>query len=133
MSFRKSMNERGTSRAGMLFVVLICAGLTYAGMQVLPFYYYYYELQGLMEAQVRVASDKTEEEIRTNLMRRIEELEIPVRDESSILILKNGKEIYLELDYTEILWFSLGDKDYTIHEFEFLATAGVDPRSRGPN
>jgi hypothetical protein len=130
MNIKELQSEKGQSRAGLLFVTLICTCLIYVAWHVLPFYYYFYELQGLMEAQVRVSSDKTEEEIRQNLMLKIKELEIPVTDEHDILLLRSAKDIYLELDYTEVLWFSFLDKDYKIHEFDFHATAGRDPRGR---
>ena len=110
----------GQSRLGTLLTVLFAAVLVYAGSQIFPFYYYYYELQGQMEAQAKKASFKSNYEIREYLLDYIKKYKIPIQDEDELRIFRGAGEIEIDLRYTEVFYIDLGgDRVYDIWEFDF--------------
>ena len=121
--FRKPrpFGNKGISRPGMLFLLAIFGAAVYAGYRVIPIYYNHHEFVGHMHAQARVASEYTDREIREFLMMQIGKLNIPIENDYDLEINRNGNSIYMYLDYTEELWVSLGDKDYLLWEFPFVA------------
>ena len=115
----KKMGEKGMGRAATLFILAIAACIFYSAYQVLPFYYYYYEIQGQFDAQVKVGYDRSDREIREFLMEQIDKLELPIDDERDLVIRRVHEELTIELEYEEVFWISLGDKDYRIWTFPF--------------
>ncbi len=115
-----SLGELGINRLGVLLFTLLIAACVFVGYQVFPFYYYFYEIQGLMDAQALKASEFTDEEIRRNLMEKIKKLEIPLEDPEDLKINRYDGKISIEFEYDEVLYIELGeDKTYDIHTFEF--------------
>jgi hypothetical protein len=112
---------RGMSRLGVLLSILFFLAAAYLSNQIIPFYYYYYELQGLMESQARNAGVISDAEIRKVLLKKIKELEIPVDNpEDALKINRYGGKINISLDYSEVLYFDLGeDRVYDLHVFHF--------------
>lgn len=115
------IKERGISRPGMLFLLAIFGLAVYAAFRVVPIYYNYHEFVGHMHAQARLASDKSEEEIKEFLTRQVDKLNIPIENDYDLEVSKNGKTVYMYLDYTEELWVNLGEKEYLLWEFPFVA------------
>ena len=112
--------HEGVSRIGMLLFVLLVAGLVFAGSQIFPFYYYYYELQGLMESQAEKAQVFTDQEIKKNILDKIKKLEIPIDSPDDLKINRVGKKIVIDLSYSELLYIDLGEgRVYDIYTFEF--------------
>jgi hypothetical protein len=111
--------QSGISQVGMLLTVLILGVLTYVGMQVVPFYIYYFEIEGHFEAQANLAAAKTDKEIRTYLEEQIRKMNLPVESQD-LIIKRSGKNILIEMLYEEILVLDLGeDKVYDLWTFEF--------------
>lgn len=116
------LNERGASKltlivfGSIIFVVLYCA------FSILPFFYYYYELQNHMEAMIKVASIEPEREVRRRLVDHIKWMEIPA-DPGKLKIEKNGQFMKITLSYDEVFYVSWGGKEYDIHVFHFDAVA----------
>lgn len=120
-SFSRTFFSRvaGISRLGVLVFVLIIASCVFVGYQVFPFYYYYWEIQGLMDAQAVKASEFTDGEIRTNILQKIRKLEIPIDDEDDLKINRFDGMISIDLTYSEVLFIDWGEKTYDLHVFEF--------------
>ena len=121
-SRENSIIEQGASKLTVLVFTLIIGGIVWAGFQVLPFFYYYYELENQMDALARVADEYTDLEIRKKLMATIKELELPVEPEDLKISRYDGK-IFINLAYTEVFYVKLGDREFTIREFPFEAKA----------
>ncbi|MFN8391510.1 MAG: hypothetical protein U0136_14575 [Bdellovibrionota bacterium] len=120
--FQKLLAERecsGISRLGVLIFVLIIASCVFVGYQVFPFYYYYYELEGLMQAQADKASMFTDEEIRRTLLEKIAKLEIPLDDPDQLKINRFDGKIIIDYSYEEVLYIDLGEKTYDLYVFPF--------------
>lgn len=116
---RQLLDERGGSRLGWLLTILIFLCGFYACWQIFPFYYYYYELVGLMEEQANKAQVFTDDEIRRNIEKKIKELDIPVDDMDDLKINRFNGKIVIDLQYSEVLYVDLGDKTYDLYTFQF--------------
>jgi hypothetical protein len=117
--------QAGVSRLGILLLVLIISCGVFVGSQVFPFYYYYWEVQGLMEAQANKASVFTDREIRQTLTEALRKLEINMEDDD-LKINRVGGRIYIELAYEEVLYVDFGEgRDYDLHVFEFNPNANA--------
>ncbi|MCB0325844.1 MAG: hypothetical protein KDD69_19835, partial [Bdellovibrionales bacterium] len=119
--------ELGISRLGILLLALILSALVFAGSQIFPFFYYYHELQGMMEAQAKKASVFSDQEMREVLMESIRKLEIPVESPDDLKINRVNDKIIIELEYDEVFFIDLGeDRVYDLHVFHF------NPRVEAP-
>lgn len=112
--------ERGSSHlAGLIFILLfLIAG--YVGWNVVPFYVYYYDILGMMEAQAKKASVFKDSEIRQTLLERIHKLELPVESDDDLKINRFDDKIIIDLQYQEVFFVDLGeDRVYDIWYFDF--------------
>lgn len=125
MEQRKSQlaDDSGLGRIGLLLVLLVLGAVVFVSAQVFPFYYNYYEIQGLMEAQVAKASEFSDEEIRRNLWERVQKLDIPLGEADEIKISRFNGKINIEFDYQEVLTFEWGEKVYELYIFDFSPQA----------
>jgi hypothetical protein len=114
------LSQRGGGRLNVLLTVLFFAAIAFVGSHVFPFFYYYHELQGLMESQVAKAQVFSDDQIRTNVMKKIKELQIPFDDPDQLKINRFDDKIVVELEYDEVFYIDLGNgKSYDIHTFHF--------------
>lgn len=112
-------SERGLSQLGMLLTVLIIVCVGYVGVQVVPFYIYFFEIEGHFDAQAEKAIMKTDEEMREFLSQQIRRMNLPV-DPSDLIIRRRGSTIIIELEYYETLVLDLGEDYYwELWTFEF--------------
>jgi hypothetical protein len=131
MGFKIRVNSRIGELAAakltlLVFLTLTAAGL-YAAYEILPFYYYYYELQNQMEAAIRVASVETDNELRTKLVYHIRKMDLPVGDDAqlkdALKIERDDNVMRISLPYEEVFSIYFGDKEYVIRRFKFKAYA----------
>ena len=113
-------SDRGGSRLGfLLFALFLTAGL-WVGYKVIPFFYYYNEILGLMDAQAAKASMFSDAKIRKELLKRIKKLEIPLDDPEDLMINRVDGKIIIDLKYEEVLYIDLGeDRVYDLYVFKF--------------
>ena len=105
--FRSS--EKGLGKYTVIFFGTIFGITAYLAYQILPFYYYYYELQAHFDQIVRVASAETEESIRKKLGDHMKWMEIPA-DINDVNISRGPKSVQLSLSYSE--YFDVPFADY---------------------
>lgn len=122
------MGNLESSQAGLGKFTLIVFGLitfvvVYVAYHVMPFYYYFYELQGNMDRMVTVASVENDKTLRQRLLYQIHWMQIPARDEDLILERLDPNRIKVSLKYKEVFFIRWGGKDYIIREFPFHAHA----------
>lgn len=130
-------SEAGINRLGVLVFGLVIASAVFVGYHVFPFYYDYWEIQGLMQAQADKASIFQDAEIRKNILERIKKLEIPVEDPEKLKINRYDGKILIEMDYDEVLFIDLGMftksgeeniKDLHVFHFHPYAEARIPDR-----
>lgn len=115
----RSTHDSGLSRLGILILLLLVGAVVYAGSQVFPYFYNFYELQGLMEAQADKASEFSDDEIRKTILNKIKKLDLPNEPELLKINRFDGK-IVIEYEYSEMLYFDLDeDHQYDLHRFDF--------------
>jgi hypothetical protein len=88
-----------------ILILLLLIGI-YAGVFVVPPYYNAYRLGRAFEGQILLASKYSDDQIKRNLAKDIEELGIPVDDPlQAVVIDRRGKELTISIDYTFTLPF----------------------------
>lgn len=117
---RALRRDGGQTRLGLLLFLLLLVAGVWAGFKIIPFYYYYNEIQGLMDAQAAKASLFSDEKIRKELLKRIRKLEIPINDPEDLKINRFDGKIVIDLKYEEVLYIDLGeDRVYDLWIFKF--------------
>jgi len=116
---KKVRSVAGLSRLGVLIFALLIVSTVFVCYQVFPFYYYYWEIEGLMQSQAAKAYDFSDSEIRQNIMERVRKLEIPLDDEDDLQINRFDGKIVIDMKYDEVLFLDWGDKSYDLHVFHF--------------
>ncbi len=71
-------DERGASRMGCLFVVLIVVAVVYFGHPIGSMYVRYYRMENEMQTQARFAPSIDDDTIRRRLLQTIDALALPV-------------------------------------------------------
>lgn len=120
--------ERGASNLALFFILLFLGVGGFIGWNVLPFFYYHQEAQGLAEFQAKKGSVLRDIEIRKTLLKRMKELQIPMDDEDDLQINRVGGNIVIHYEYEEVFYVDLGK--YGVHDlwvfpFEIHAEAPV--------
>ena len=82
--FKQPQNEQrehGGGRLATLLVVLVLAAAIFAGVKIVPAYILNYQLQDSLQTEARFAivNRKSDEEIRTAIWKKIQDLGIPAR------------------------------------------------------
>jgi hypothetical protein len=97
---RSRRNERGEGKFKAVFVLVILVLGIYCAVKLLPPYIAEYQLSDKIQEQARFAivNHSTEEQIRNNVYKTIQDLEIPARKED-IKIVSNDQVVKITVDY----------------------------------
>jgi predicted membrane protein len=100
-AFAHSRSERGAGKLKTVFFVLVLLLLIYSAVKIIPAYVSDYQLSDKMQEQARfsVVNRYSEEQIRENLFKTVQELEIPAKRED-IKIVANNAMVKISLSYT---------------------------------
>lgn len=103
-------------RLGLAVLVL------FLGYKIVPFYYYYFDIQSNCAQVLRNAAVESDEELRRDLVEVVRRngIEKEARD---IGIQRIGGRIKIWLNYQEDLEVSLMGKSFTLYRFYFTPTA----------
>lgn len=122
LDLTNNRKEVGASKLTSAVFILIFGAIFFCAYKIVPFYYYYFEMQNQMEQVIRVASTETDQEIRKKLEYHIKANKLPVKLED-LKISREGRTIRVSLRYSEIFYVTFRGKDYDMHEFKFHASA----------
>ena len=122
----RSSRERGMGKLTLLVFGTIVAAALYVAYNVLPFYYYYFELQEQMRQLVRVGNVYSDKELREKLRRHMERMEIPATIDA-VKIERRGTNTAVSLEYSEVFYIRWQGKDIEVHRFNFRAHAEGEP------
>ncbi len=118
-SKKYSKKEAGFLSFGPLLFILLVLVTVFSSFKIIPFYYSYYELQNLFQAQAEVATISKDSEIIDIIDRAMKKLEVPA-DVKDLRIRRESGKIIIELSYSEVFFIDFGEGyDYDIWEFDF--------------
>lgn len=120
---KTNSSSTGFSKLGLLFFILIVVSVVYSGSQIIPFFYDYYEIKGLMEGQADKASVHTDHQIKVAIRKKIQKLGIPIdiQDlDDHLEVARLSGKIVLDLKYQEVFYVTLWDgTDKDLYVFDF--------------
>ena len=115
-------NQRGLGRITLLVFGSLLSIFLFCGYQILPFYYYHYELLNQFESLTRVAGIETDQSIRKKVEYHLKKMQIPA-EISDVKINREGNKIQISLKYKEIFYIKYRGKTYDLYVFPFHAEA----------
>jgi hypothetical protein len=106
-------------RGRQIVIVLVVVGLLYTGIQYVPPYFAAFQLNDYIRQEVKFAfsSRKTLESLRTDVLRKAQELEIPIMP-GDVRIMRHGPTFRLELDYRLPVDMRIYQQELTFHVSE---------------
>jgi hypothetical protein len=119
---RQIGSERGIGKLTLAVFGTILFAIGFAAYNIIPFYYYYFELVNQMEAVIRVADTENDQAIRKKLLYHIKKMQIPAVPED-LKIEREGHHMKISLSYEEVFFLTFKGKDYDIYRFPFTAYA----------
>jgi hypothetical protein len=93
--------ERGEGRLKGILILVVIVFAIYAAVKIIPAYVSDYQLSDKMQEQARFAivNRYTEEQIRDNIFKVVQELEIPAKRED-IKVTANNSVVTISMEYT---------------------------------
>jgi len=93
--------ERGGSRFNLIITLVILGVLVFVGVKIVPVYFANYQLQDAVETEARfaIADRRPANDIRDDLMKKIQELGIPARRED-IKVNNQQRLVEITVDYS---------------------------------
>jgi hypothetical protein len=93
-------SERGGSKLNTVLTLLVVGFLIFSGVKIVPAYFANYQLQDSMQTEARfaIANHKAEEDIREDIWKKVQELEIPAKREN-IKVSSEQRSVAISLDY----------------------------------
>jgi hypothetical protein len=94
-------SERGASKLKTVIILAILAFVIYSAVKLIPIYVAEYQLSDKMQEQARfaVVNRYSEEQIRDNIFKVVQELEIPVKREA-IMVTSSNAIVKISMEYT---------------------------------
>lgn len=114
--------ERGRGKLGTAVVSAVLIVVGFVGYNVVPFYYYYFELTNQLRALISTADRNNDAAIRARVMQIVRELEIPAV-ERDVQIDRRDGVITITLPYSEVIYFTFQGKEYDLYRLRFRASA----------
>ena len=109
-------------RGSPLIRLGLTAAVLFLGYKIVPFYYYYFDIQSNCAQVLRNAAVESDEELRRDLIEVVRRNGID-KEARDIGIQRIGGRIKIWLNYQEDLEVSLMGKSFTLYRFDFTPTA----------
>ncbi len=93
--------ERGGARLKAVVWLVVFVALVYLGVKIVPVYFSNYQLEDSIRVEARFATvqRRAEEDIRSDIYRKIQDLDIPARRED-IRVQSTDRGVRISVDYT---------------------------------
>jgi len=94
-------SERGGSKVNTVLTLLVIGFLVFCAVKIVPAYFANYQLQDSMDTEARfaIANHKSDEEIREDIWKKAQELEIPAKREN-IKVSSEQRAVNISVDYS---------------------------------
>jgi len=103
MARARHIGEHGGSKLSFFLTLIVLAGLGFTAFKVVPVYFANYQFQDAIEEESRFAltgyPKKSTEDIREDVWKKAQELEIPAKRDDIRLVVTEGK-VDIALDYS---------------------------------
>ena len=98
-------DERGATRTGCLFLVLLLVAVVYFGIPIGGMYVRYYRMENEMQTQARFAPSIDDGTIRRRLQQTIDQLALPLEAHRRLRIRRTGRprEIVISTSWEETI------------------------------
>ncbi len=98
-------DERGATRTGCLFFVLVVVAVVYFGHPVASMYIRYYRMENEMQTQARFAPSIDDGAIRRRLLQTIDDLGLPLEARRRLRISRTSRprEIVISISWEETI------------------------------
>ncbi|HXQ26416.1 MAG TPA: hypothetical protein VN822_08435 [Candidatus Acidoferrales bacterium] len=97
------IGQRGGAKISFLLMVLVLGSLGFTGYKVVPVYFANYQFQDAVQDESRFAltgyPKKSTEDIREDIWKKVQELEIPAKRDDIRVVVSEGK-VDIGLDYS---------------------------------
>jgi hypothetical protein len=111
-------NQRGAGKLTIAVFGTLLVAAIYTISEIGPIFYAYLEMENQMHQAVRVASIKTDAELRELLLPHMREQKIPA-EPHDLIIERYATFITISLSYAETFSLPFGEKYYDIYTFHF--------------
>jgi Domain of unknown function (DUF4845) len=108
--------ERGGTKINLLLTLLILGSMIFAAVMLIPPYFTKYQLQDAMNTEARFASynRKTDEEIREDVWKKVQELGVPAK-RADIHITNENNNTQIDVNYTVPINMLFKTYDWDFH------------------
>lgn len=108
--------ERGGTKINLLLTLVLLGSMIFAGVMLIPPYVTNYQLQDAMNTEARFAgyNRKSEEDIREDVWKKVQELGVPVK-RSDIKITNESGTTQISVNYTVPINMIFEQYDWQFH------------------
>jgi hypothetical protein len=116
MAQKVHFKERGGAKINLLLTLIILGSMIFVGVMLVPPYFTNYQLQDAMNTEARFAgyNRKSEEEIREDVWKKVQELGVPAK-RSDIHITNDSSTTQITLNYTVPINMIFKQYDWEFH------------------
>jgi hypothetical protein len=95
------MEERGGAKINLFLTLVLLVGMIFVGVVIAPPYFNNYQLQDAMKTEARFAgyNRKTDEEVREDVWKKVQELGIPCKRED-IHVVNENNTVQISVNYS---------------------------------
>jgi hypothetical protein len=113
---RVQLRERGGTKINLLLTLIILGSMIFAAVMLVPPYFTNYQLQDAMNTEARFAgyNRKTEEEIREDVWKKVQELGVPAK-RADIKITNDNNTTQITVNYTVPINMIFKQYDWEFH------------------
>jgi Domain of unknown function (DUF4845) len=103
-----------------LIALLVVVAGAWVGMEVVPAYFNFYQFQDAMEEEARIQSysSKSEDDMRSTMWKKAQDLELPLSSPESIKVERAGSTVSISTEYTVHI-------DVPVHPFDLKFAANT--------
>ena len=116
--YTSEQSIRGGTKATWAFFIFLVV-FAYLVWAIVPYYYYHFELSNQAKVQATKTNKFTNEQIRANIWKKVQELDIPLESAEDIQIYRQGNQINIDMEYYEVFYIGAYGYEYDVYSIPF--------------
>jgi hypothetical protein len=115
-TLKDRLRERGGTKINLLLTLIILGSMIFAAVMLVPPYFTNYQLQDAMNTEARFAgyNRKSEEEIREDVWKKVQELGVPAK-RADIKVTNDNSTTQITVNYTVPINMIFKQYDWEFH------------------